>query len=206
MVAAVESLLRAVGQDPSSQELQFTAMRYVCWLLASTQGSRYPSSYLPQRCINNNSVTVNSSALVNADDKMETIMASELHIPFYSQCEHHLLPFSGIAHVGYFYSIKDSQIERSMVLKTVQLYSRRLQVQERLTRQIAEAIMSNSTFCGVMVVVEASHVCMVSRGVKKIASSTATVATIGRFAKDVASRTAFLKTILKGKADISCQC
>ncbi|KAJ7560630.1 hypothetical protein O6H91_04G137700 [Diphasiastrum complanatum] len=209
MITAVDSLLRAVGQDPNSQELEYTSMRYVLWLLASTQGSRNPSSNLFQKYKNGNGTAANGfvhSPVVDFVDQLDMEIACEFSIPFCSQCEHHLLPFSGIAHVGYFHSKRSPPIERTMVLKIVQLYSRRLQVQERLTKQVAETLLPSCSLGGVMVVVEASHLCMVLRGVKQIASTTATVATFGRFTKDVASRATFLQKILKAKVDMSGQC
>ncbi|CAM6081762.1 unnamed protein product [Calypogeia fissa] len=125
----------------------------------------------------------------------EGVLCLELDISFASLCEHHLLPFLGIVHVGYIRAKGSRPIDRSLVLKIVALYSGRLQVQERLTRQIVEAVVSFAGLQGAMVVVEASHMCIMSRGVEKAASTTATVATIGKFSTDSAIRAAFLKRL-----------
>ncbi|KAL3688625.1 hypothetical protein R1sor_014934 [Riccia sorocarpa] len=129
------------------------------------------------------------------DDRAGSIASFELDLPLSSLCEHHLLPFSGVAHVGYLGG--KGKLERLLVLKIVRMFSRRLQVQERLTRQIAESIASLADFPWIMVVVEANHMCIVSRGAEKLGSTTATVATVGKLANDGALRAAFLKTISK---------
>ncbi|KAL2630688.1 hypothetical protein R1flu_015374 [Riccia fluitans] len=131
--------------------------------------------------------------LSGLDDRSGSPFILELDLPLSSLCEHHLLPFSGVAHVGYLGGTVG--LERSLVLKIVRMFSRRPQVQERLTRQIAEAIAPLADVPWIMVVVEANHMCIISRGAEKLGSTTATVATAGQLANDGAMRAAFLKKI-----------
>lgn len=115
-------------------------------------------------------------------------------IPFYSLCEHHFLPFVGRAHVAYIPS--NGRITGiSKLARVVDLYARRPQLQERLTSQIADAIMQRLEPSGVMVVVEAEHICMTMRGVKKPGSLTITSAVRGVFRKNQATREEALKLI-----------
>ncbi|KAK7389352.1 hypothetical protein VNO78_24288 [Psophocarpus tetragonolobus] len=118
----------------------------------------------------------------------------EFNLPFWSQCEHHLLPFYGVVHIGYFIYKGFHPIQKSILQSIVHFYGVKLQVQERLTKQIAETI---SPLIGgnVIVVVEASHTCMMSRGIEKFGSNTATIAVLGCFSTDLAARTSFLESI-----------
>ncbi len=103
----------------------------------------------------------------------------EKDIQFYSVCEHHLLPFMGKAHIAYI--PKDRVVGLSKLARTVDVYAKRPQIQEQLTRQIGEDIMENLSPYGVMVVIEAEHLCMSMRGVKKPGSTTVTYVTLGEF-------------------------
>ena len=106
-------------------------------------------------------------------------MVLEKDIVFYSMCEHHMMPFYGRAHVAY---IPDGKVVGlSKLARTVEVYARRLQIQERMTAQIADAIMEELQPKGVMILVEAEHLCMTMRGVKKPGSKTTTVVTKGAF-------------------------
>lgn len=107
-------------------------------------------------------------------------MVLEKDIVFYSMCEHHMLPFYGRAHVAYIPNGK--VVGLSKLARTVEVYARRLQIQEQMTGQIADAIMECLTPQGVMVAVEAEHMCMTMRGVKKPGSRTVSIATRGVFA------------------------
>lgn len=106
-------------------------------------------------------------------------MVLEKDIVFYSMCEHHMLPFYGKAHIAY---IPDGKVVGlSKLARTVEVYARRLQIQEKMTGQIADAIMENLAPKGVMVMVEAEHMCMTMRGVKKPGSQTVSIAARGIF-------------------------
>lgn len=114
-------------------------------------------------------------------------------IELYSLCEHHLLPFFGRCHIGYI--AKDEVVGVSKLARLVDLYARRLQLQERLTDQIAHALMDVLHAEGVGVVVEAQHLCMMMRGVEKQNSMMTTSAMLGGFRLSVATRTEFLNLI-----------
>lgn len=106
----------------------------------------------------------------------------EKDIPVYSVCEHHLLPFFGKAHVAYLPSGRVTGL--SKIARTVEVYARRLQLQERLTEQIARAIEENLSARGVMVMIEAEHTCMTMRGIKKTGSRTVTCTCLGEFERN----------------------
>lgn len=106
----------------------------------------------------------------------------EKDIPFYSLCEHHLLPFFGKAHIAYL--PKERVVGLSKLARTVEVYARRLQLQEQMTSQIAEDIMTYLDARGVMVVIEAEHLCMTMRGVKKPGAKTLTISCRGEFETD----------------------
>ncbi len=118
-------------------------------------------------------------------------------IPFYSMCEHHLLPFYGTAHLGYIPNKNGRVVGASKLARTVEILARRPQLQERLTRQIADAMMEALQPDGVGVIVEAEHLCMTMRGIKKPGSNIITSATRGLFRTRPATRAEFL-TLVKG--------
>ena len=118
-------------------------------------------------------------------------------IPLYSMCEHHLLPFAGVAHIAYI--PKGGRIVGlSKIARVVDIFSRRLQVQERLTKQIADLIMEHLKPLGVMVVIEAEHMCMSMRGAKKPKSLTITSALRGSFRTHSATRSEAMSFIRGG--------
>ena len=120
----------------------------------------------------------------------------EKDITFYSMCEHHMLPFFGKAHVAY---LPDGRVAGlSKLARTVEVYARRLQLQERLTAQVADALMEHLKPKGVMVLLEAEHMCMTMRGVKKPGSRTVTVAARGAFETDAALRESFYRMLERG--------
>ncbi len=117
-------------------------------------------------------------------------------IPFYSMCEHHLVPFFGKAHIAYIPS-KDGKIcGISKLARLVEVFARRPQVQERLTSQVADTLVEQLNPCGVAVVMEAEHLCMSMRGVKKPGAKTLTKATRGIFEDDTAARSEALSLLL----------
>ena len=118
-------------------------------------------------------------------------------IPFYSMCEHHLLPFYGVVHVGYIPNGRVVGI--SKLARVVEIFARRPQLQERLTTQIADAIMEALKPSGVAVVVEAAHLCMMMRGVEKAGSKVVTSANRGLFRKSAVTRSEFFSLVLKGE-------
>ncbi|TKY68673.1 GTP cyclohydrolase 1 [Spatholobus suberectus] len=189
MVTAVSSILKSLGEDPTRKELVGTPSRFVNWQM------KFQCSDIDMKL--NGSLwsgiddSLNTNGEVSFNDKE---VHSELNLPFWSQCEHHLLPFHGVVHIGYFISKGFDPIGKSVLQSIVHFYGFKLQVQERLTKQIAETI-SPVIGGNVIVVVEASHTCMISRGIEKFGSNTATIAVLGRFATDLAARTAFLESI-----------
>lgn len=123
-------------------------------------------------------------------------MVLEKDIVFYSMCEHHMVPFYGKAHVAYIPNGKI--VGLSKLARTVEIYARRLQVQERMTNQIADAVMEHLNPGGVMVVLEAEHLCMTMRGVKKPGSKTVSIATRGAFAENVELQNRFFQMLRMG--------
>ncbi len=129
------------------------------------------------------------------EDHDEMVVVKD--IPFFSMCEHHLLPFHGKAHVAYLPSGK--VLGLSKIARVVEAYAQRPQVQERLTSQIADLLMTELDALGVAVVMEASHSCMTMRGVKKAGSSMITSAMRGNFKTNQATRSEFMSLIQPGR-------
>lgn len=187
-VTAVASILKSLGEDPLRKELAGTPARFMKWMI------NFRTCNLEMRLNGfhrNGTNSSNTNEKVNLNDKQ---ICSELNLPFWSQCEHHLLPFHGVVHIGFLSSEGFNPIGKSLLQSIVHFYGFKLQVQERLTRQIAETI---SPLLGgdVIVVVEASHTCMISRGIQKFGSSTATIAVLGHFSTDSSARATFLQRI-----------
>lgn len=117
------------------------------------------------------------------------------NIEFYSLCEHHMLPFHGVAHVGY---LPDGQVlGLSKFARIVDMYARRLQIQENLSEQVAQAVMDVTGCRGVAVVMDAAHMCMMMRGVSKQHSTTRSTAMLGEFVTDAQARNEFLSVVPK---------
>ncbi|XP_045792719.1 GTP cyclohydrolase 1-like [Trifolium pratense] len=178
MVNAVSTIIKSLGEDSTRKELIETPNRFLKWLM----NFQYAS---------NIDLKMNDSIF---NGGVKSTIWSEFNVPFWSQCEHHLLPFYGFVHIGYYNSKGCNQIGKSLLQSIVHFYGFKLQVQERLTKQIAETI-SSLVGGNVIVVVEASHTCMISRGIEKFGSNTATIAVLGHFSTDLAARTKFLEGI-----------
>ena len=119
-------------------------------------------------------------------------------IPFYSMCEHHLLPFYGVAHIGYIPNEEGRIVGISKLARVVEVISRRPQLQERMTTEIADTIMEAIKPAGVAVVIQAEHLCMIMRGIKKPGANVVTSAIRGIFSRKAASRAEFF-SIIQGK-------
>ncbi len=171
-------LIDAVGEDIGREGLVDTPRR-------AAAAMRYLTSGYHQSLEN-----VLNNAIFEADTEDMVIVRN---IELYSLCEHHLLPFIGKCHVGYLPSGK--VIGLSKVARIVEMYSRRLQIQERLTKQIADAIQQAVEPRGVAVVVEAKHLCMMMRGVEKQNSVMTTSAMLGLFRERISTRSEFLDLI-----------
>ena len=170
----------ALGEDPSREGLRDTPQRLEKALRFLTSG--YGAD--PDAVLNNALFSVDYTEMVIVKD-----------IDFYSLCEHHLLPFFGRCHVAYI--PRDKVVGLSKIPRLVEMYSRRLQVQERLTNQIAETIREKIDPLGVGVVMEATHLCMSMRGVEKQNSAAITSAMLGSFRTDARTRSEFLTLIRK---------
>ncbi|BAC89521.1 MAG: GTP cyclohydrolase I FolE [Aphanocapsa lilacina HA4352-LM1] len=178
MMDAVRTLLVGVGEDPERNGLERTPKRVAEALKFLTKG--YGQSL--EELLNGAIFDLGHDELVLVRD-----------IDLFSMCEHHMLPFIGRAHVGY---IPDQKVVGlSKLARIVEMYARRLQVQERLTRQIAEALQEVLQPRGVAVVIEASHMCMVMRGVQKPNSWTVTSSMVGVFKESQSTRQEFLDLI-----------
>lgn len=134
-----------------------------------------------------------SSHLSKTFESTNNDMVVEKDITFYSMCEHHLLPFYGVVHIAYIPNGRVVGI--SKLARTVEVYARRPQIQERMTEQIAKAIMNNLDARGVMVMVEAEHMCMTMRGVKKPGSKTVTYCTFGEFEGNETLKNTFFNSL-----------
>ncbi|KAI5422679.1 GTP cyclohydrolase 1 [Lathyrus oleraceus] len=181
MVNAVSSIIKSLGEDPRRKELVETPSRFLKWLMNF-------------QCVSNIDVEMNGYGDSFCNTNGEVKIYSEVSIPFWSQCEHHLLPFYGVVHIGYFLLERCDPVGKSLLQSIVHFYGFKLQVQERLTKQIAETV-SQLVGGNVIVVVEASHTCMISRGIEKFGSNTATIAVLGSFSTDLEARTKFLESI-----------
>lgn len=171
--AGVKLILEGIGEDLNREGLQETPARIarmyeeICGGMAEDAKEHLSRTF-----------TVNNSEMVLEKD-----------IVFYSTCEHHMMPFYGKAHIAY---VPDGKVVGiSKLARTVEVFARRLQIQEQMTGQIADAIMEHLAPKGVMVVVEAEHMCMTMRGVKKPGSKTVTIASRGVFNEDAGLKEQF---------------
>jgi GTP cyclohydrolase I len=174
----IREMLSRLGDDPSREGLLRTPLRVAKAMDFLTSGYGMDADQLIR------------GALFTEDCK-EMVLVRD--IEFYSLCEHHMLPFFGRAHVGYL--PKGKVIGLSKVARVVDVFARRLQVQERLTSQVADALMQSLQPHGVAVVMEASHTCMMMRGVQKQNSTTLTSAMRGTFENDARTRAEFMSLL-----------
>lgn len=174
---AVKGLIELCGDDPDRDGLQETPYRVLKAFLEYTEGYREdPKEHL----------------MKTFDvDHQELVMVRD--IEFHSMCEHHFAPFFGVAHVGYIPNEKITGL--SKIARMVEGYSKRFQVQERLTNEIAQAMADILEPQGTMVVVEAKHMCMCGRGIKKTHASTATTSVRGLFAEKPEIRAEFFSLL-----------
>jgi GTP cyclohydrolase I len=171
----VKSLLDRIGENPEREGLKRTPLRVAKAMDYLTSG--YAMSV----------EDVVKGAIFSEDCKEMVIVRD---IEFYSLCEHHMLPFFGHAHVGYLPNGK--VVGLSKIARVLDVFARRLQVQERLTNQVADALMETLVPHGVAVVIEASHTCMMMRGVQKQNSTTVSSAMRGSFDEDARTRAEFM--------------
>jgi GTP cyclohydrolase I len=181
---AVQQTLKNIGEDPERDGLRRTPERVARMYQELTSGYRTD----PIALINDAVFEVDYSEMVIVKD-----------IDFYSLCEHHMLPFLGKAHVAYI--PKNKVLGLSKIPRIVDLFARRLQIQERMTQQIGNFINEVLQPYGVAVVVEGIHMCMVMRGVKKANASMVTSAVLGTFKNDPKTRSEFMQLIGRSHFD-----
>jgi len=181
--AAVRELLAGIGEDPDREGLRETPARVARAFEEVTAGLRTPAA-----------ATI---ATVFDEHHDELVLVRDIALA--SLCEHHLLPFVGKAHVGYIPNTDGEVTGLSKLARLVDLYSRRPQVQERLTSQIADALEQSLHPRGVIVVIEAEHTCMTVRGVRKPGAVTVTSAVRGQFRRSAATRSEAISLMRLGQ-------
>jgi len=182
MENSIRRMIREVGEDPHRDGLLKTPKRVA-------ESMRFLTSGYQQ----NVDEVLNGALFDVAYDEMVIVKDIEI----FSLCEHHLLPFFGRCHVAYIPT--DKVIGLSKIPRLVDIFARRLQVQERLTTQIAQTIMEKINPLGVGVIIEAKHLCMIMRGVEKQNSVAVTSAMLGIFRKKMETREEFLSLVRKGR-------
>ena len=179
---AVESIIRAIGEDPQREGLIDTPRRFAEMYTELFRG-------------------------IGKDPGAELRVGYELghremiilkDIPFYSMCEHHFLPFYGVVHIGYIPNDEGRVVGISKLARVVEIIAKRPQIQERMATEIADAIVDGLKPDGVAVVIQAEHLCMIMRGIKKPGASVITSALRGSFRRRAASRAEFF-SLIKGK-------
>lgn len=170
--AAVRELLIAVGEDPEREGLQDTPARVARAYREVFSGLYTDPSEVLSRTFD--------------EDHRELVLVRD--IPIYSTCEHHLVPFHGVAHIGYIPGQSGAVTGLSKLARLVDLYAKRPQVQERLTSQVADALVDRLAPSGVLVVIECEHLCMSMRGIQKAGAVTTTSAVRGNMRTNASTR------------------
>jgi GTP cyclohydrolase IA len=178
---AVREILLAIGEDPDRDGLRDTPARVA-------RACEEQFSGLGQEP---------ESVLTTVFDAGHDEMVLVRDIDFYATCEHHLIPFFGVAHVGYIPNEKGQLTGLSKLARLVDLYARRPQVQERMTSQVADALMNVLEPSGVIVVIEAEHLCMAMRGVRKPGARTVTSAVRGSFRDSESTRAEAMSLLVR---------
>ena len=173
-----EEIIKGIGEDPAREGLQKTPERAAKAMQYLTRGYQQTAEEV-----------VNNAIFESANDQMILVKDIEL----YSLCEHHLLPFIGKCHVAYIPTGK--VIGLSKIARIVDMYARRLQIQENLTKQIADTLMTAIQPAGVGVIIEAQHLCMMMRGVEKQNSMMTTSMMLGTFLDHDRTRSEFLRLV-----------
>jgi GTP cyclohydrolase I len=177
---AVTSIIKAIGEDPVREGLRDTPGRVAEMYAELFMGlDKDPRDEL---------------AVGFEEGHREMVILRD--IPFYSMCEHHLLPFYGVAHVGYIPNAGGRVVGASKLARVVEIIAKRPQLQERMTSQIADAIVDGLKPEGVAVVIQAQHLCMIMRGIEKPGSNVVTSAIRGLFRRKAATRAEFFSLIL----------
>jgi len=176
---AAVSIIEAIGEDPNREGLKGTPQR-----IAEMYAELFSGT----------DADANAELTVGFDENHRELIILR-DIPFYSMCEHHLLPFYGVAHVGYIPGKDGKVVGISKLARVVEIFARRPQIQERMTRQIADAIFETVQPDGVAVVIQAEHLCMAMRGIKKPGANAITSAIRGSFRSKAVTRSEFLSLI-----------
>ena len=178
--SAALSIIEAIGEDPKREGLIDTPQR-----IAEMYAELFSG------------MTMNAQEELSVGfEEGHREMVILRNIPFYSMCEHHLLPFYGVVHVGYIPNDEGRVVGISKLARVVDIYAKRLQLQERMTTQIADAVLESLQPAGVAVVIQAEHLCMTMRGIEKPGSNVVTSATRGNFRSRSATRAEFLSLVL----------
>jgi GTP cyclohydrolase I len=180
--AAVRELLIAIGEDPTREGLRETPAR-----VARSARELYAGLWQDPAQVLARTFSIDHDEMVIVRD-----------IPMYSTCEHHLLPFHGVAHIGYIPAEDGRVTGLSKLARLVEIFARRPQVQEQITTQVADALVEHLDVRGVIVVIEAEHLCMSMRGVHKPGSRTITSAVRGQL-RNPATRAEAMSLLLGGK-------
>ena len=179
---AITAIIKAIGDDPGREGLSGTPQR-----VADMYAELFSGLTMDPK---------QDLSVGFEEGHREMVILRD--IPFYSMCEHHLLPFYGVVHVGYLPNETGRVVGGSKLARVVEIFAKRPQLQERMTSQIADAIVEALQPDGVAVVVQAEHLCMTMRGIKKPGSNVLTSATRGLFRSRAATRAEFL-SLVQGK-------